>query len=93
MGWKKCLLYDKTGHRRPSGNFVVHGLYSCIINSEKSFFTNDSLSHPDSIGLPHAHPLLKSFLGVPRILDRKIVTCWGLQTVRVAISASSRRII
>ena len=35
MGWKQCLMYDKTGHRRPPENFVVHGLYGSVINSEK----------------------------------------------------------
>ena len=49
MGWKECLLYDKTGHRRPPGNFLVHGLYGNVINSEKSFFTNDPMSHPDGM--------------------------------------------
>ncbi len=34
MGWGQCLMYDKTGHRRPPGNFVVHGLYCNIINRE-----------------------------------------------------------
>jgi PAS domain S-box-containing protein len=78
MGWKECLMYDKTGHRRPPGNFVVHGLYENVINSEKSFFTNDPMSHPDSIGLPHGHPLLTSFLGVPLILDREMVGMVGV---------------
>ena len=70
MGWAQCLMYDKTGHRRPPGNFVVHGLYGSIINSEKGFFTNDLQSHTDSIGVPHGHPLLKSFLGVPLVCVR-----------------------
>jgi hypothetical protein len=59
MGLEQCLMYDKTGHRRPSGNFVVHGLYGSIISNENGFFTNDPPSHPNSIGLPHGHPLLK----------------------------------
>ena len=72
MGLEQCLMYDKTGHRRPSGNFVVHGLYGSIISNENGFFTNDPPSHPNSIGLPHGHPLLTSFLGVPLVLDGKI---------------------
>ena len=52
MGWEQCLMYDKTGHLRPPGNFVVHGLYGSVINSEKSLFTNDPMSHSDSIGVP-----------------------------------------
>jgi hypothetical protein len=77
MGWEQCMMYDKTGHRRPPGNLVLHGLYGIVINSEKSFFTNDPLSHPDSIGVPPGHPVLTSFLGVPLILDWKIVGMLG----------------
>ena len=50
MGWEQCLMYDKIGHRLPQENFVVNGLYGSVIKSEKSFFTNDPLSHPDSTG-------------------------------------------
>src|ERR1035437_586768 len=41
IGWEQCLMYDKAGHRRRSGNFVVHGLYGNVINSEKSFFRSE----------------------------------------------------
>jgi PAS domain S-box-containing protein len=78
MGWEQCLMHDKTGHRRPPGNFIVHGLYGNVITSEKSFFTNDPLSHPDSIGLPSGHPPLTSFLGVPLILNSKVVGMLGV---------------
>ena len=71
MGWEQCLMYDKTGHRRPLKNFVVHGLYGSVIDSGKSFFTNNPLSNPDSIGLPFGHPPINSFLGVPLVLDGK----------------------
>jgi len=69
MGWDQCLMYDKTGHRRRPGNFILHGLYGCIIESKKGFFTNNPLLHPDSIGLPEGHPPLTSFLGVPLIQE------------------------
>jgi GAF domain-containing protein len=78
MGWKQCLMYDKTGHRRRLGNFVVHGLYGNVITSEKCFFTNDPMSHPDSIGVPLGHPTLTSFLGVPLSLDGKMVGMLGV---------------
>ncbi len=78
IGWKQCLMYDKTGHRRPQGNFVVHGLYGNVINNEKSFFTNDPMSHPDSIGIPCGHPQLTSFLGVPLVLDGKMMGMLGV---------------
>ncbi|MDY9927074.1 PAS domain S-box protein [Methanosarcina sp.] len=71
LGWEQCLMYDKTGHRRPPSDFVVHGLYGSVINNEKGFFTNDPPSHPDSIGLPYGHPPITSFLGVPLVQDGK----------------------
>ena len=71
MGWNQCVMYDKTGHRCPPKNFVVHGLYGSVIDSGKGFFTNKPLSHPDSIGLPFGHPPITSFLGVPLVLDGK----------------------
>ena len=43
------------------------------LNNEKSFFTNDPPSHPDSIGLPYGHPPITSFLGVPLVQDGKTI--------------------
>ena len=73
LGWEQCLMYDKTGHRCPPSNFVVHGLYGSVIKNKKSFFTNDPPSHPDSIGLPYGHPPITSFLGVPLVQDGKTI--------------------
>ncbi len=73
LGWEQCFMYDKTGHRRPPSDFVVHGLYGSVIINEKSFFTNDPQSHPESIGLPEGHPPLMSFLGVPLVQDGKTI--------------------
>jgi PAS domain S-box-containing protein len=71
MGWNQCQMYDKTGHRSPPENLVVHGLYGSVIDNGNGFFTNKPLSHPDSIGLPFGHPPINSFLGVPLVLDGK----------------------
>jgi len=73
LGWERCFMYDKTGHRRPPGVFSVHGLYGSVINNEKGFFTNDPPSHPDSIGIPEGHPPITSFLGVPLVQDGKTI--------------------
>ena len=73
LGWEQCLMYDKTGHRRPPGDYVVHGLYGSVVINEKSFFANDPQSHPDSIGVPPGHPSLTSFLGVPLVQNGKTV--------------------
>jgi GAF domain-containing protein len=93
MGWKQCLTYDKTGHRRSPGNFLVHGLYGHVINSEKSFFTNDPTSHPGSIGVPHGHPLLTSFLGVPLVSDKKMMGMLGVANREGGIVQNSRQIL
>ncbi|HWQ47808.1 MAG TPA: PAS domain S-box protein [Methanosarcina sp.] len=73
LAWEQCFMYDKTGHRRSPSEFIVHGLYGSVIINEKSFFTNDPLSHPDSIGVPSGHPPLTSFLGVPLVQNGKTV--------------------
>ena len=67
------MMYDKTGHRRRPGNLDLHGLYGRVIDSGKSFLTNDLPSHPDSVGVPPGHPSLTSFLGVPLIQNGKTV--------------------
>ncbi len=64
-GWELCAMHDKTGHRRPPGNFTIHGIYGRVLIDGEGFFTNDPPSHPDSVGTPEGHPALKAFLGVP----------------------------
>lgn len=66
-GWDACKKIDQGGHRRPPGNFIIHGIYGRVLTDGKGFFTNDPGGHPDSIGLPEGHPPLRSFLGVPLI--------------------------
>ncbi len=64
-GWELCELYDKTGHRRPPGNFAANGLYGHVIATGKSLLSNSPSEHPYSIGTPAGHPPLTAFLGVP----------------------------
>ena len=71
LAWEQCLMYDKTGHICLPSDYVVHGLYGSVIINEKSFFTNDPQSHPDSAGLPPGHPPIKSFLGCASYFRRK----------------------
>ncbi|MGE5473172.1 MAG: PAS domain S-box protein [Ignavibacteriales bacterium] len=73
LGWERCLMENKTEHRRPLSEFIVHGLYGSVIINEKGFFTNNPQSHPNSIGLPEGHPPLTSFLGVPLVQDGKTI--------------------
>ncbi|WP_440947665.1 PAS domain S-box protein [Methanosarcina sp. T3] len=73
LAWEQCRMYDRTGHLNLPRDYAVHGLYGSVIIDEKSFFTNNPQSHPDSRGLPEGHPPIKSFLGVPLVLDGKTI--------------------
>lgn len=66
-GWNYCTMYDQTGHRRPPGNFLIHGLYGRVLSDGRSLIANDPYAHPDSLGTPEGHPVLTAFLGVPLI--------------------------
>ena len=72
-GWDQCRMHDQSGHRRPPGDFVLHGLYGQVIHDRKGFFTNNPSSHPDSTGVPRGHPLLRNFLGVPLVHQGKLI--------------------
>ena len=72
-GWKACRMIDQSGHRRPPGDFQIHGIYSRVLKDGKGFFTNDPATHRDRIGLPNGHPPLTAFLGVPLILDKRTI--------------------
>jgi signal transduction histidine kinase/ActR/RegA family two-component response regulator len=77
-GWDLCTMHDKTGHRRPPGNFIVSGLYGRVLQDGMSLLTNDPSSHPDSIGVPEGHPPLTAFLGVPFIQNGKAIGMIGV---------------
>ncbi len=77
-GWGLCAMNDKTGHRRPPGNFKIHGLYGRVLQDGKSILTNSPAEHPDSIGTPSGHLPLTAFLGVPFIRDGKAVGMIGV---------------
>ena len=72
-GWEACQITNAAGHRRPPGEFRIHGVYGRVLSDGKSLFTNDPSSHADSIGLPPGHPPLTSFLGVPLKRDGKTI--------------------
>lgn len=72
-GWQLCSMYDKTGHRRPPGNFPIRGLYGWVLKKGKSLVANDPQHHPESGGVPEGHPPLTAFLGVPLIRDGRTI--------------------
>ena len=72
-GWDACKIIDPQGHRRPSGNFKLHGIYGRVLSDGTGFYTNDPPHHPDSIGIPEGHPPLESFLGVPLLREGQVI--------------------
>jgi PAS domain S-box-containing protein len=75
-GWSACkTLIPKghTGYRIAPEGFVIHGIYGRVLKEGKGFYTNDPQSHPDSIGFPEGHPVLKAFLGVPLIYKNETI--------------------
>lgn len=66
-------MFNRFGHRKLPVKFKIKGLYGRVLKDGKSLLTNDPSSHPDSIGVPKDHPVLKSFLGVPLNQDEKTI--------------------
>lgn len=56
----------------------LHGLYGRVIADDASLIANEPRTHPDSIGIPHGHPPLDSFLGVPLHRQGKLIGVLGL---------------
>jgi PAS domain S-box-containing protein len=72
-GWAACSAHDASGHRKPPGNFIIHGIYGRVLLDGKSLIVNDPSSHPDRVGLPDGHPALTAFLGVPLLRQGRTV--------------------
>jgi PAS domain S-box-containing protein len=73
FGWEACQMTSVGGHRRPPGNFQIHGIYGRVLLDGKGFSTNEPESHPDRIGTPPGHPPLTSFLGVPLVRNERTI--------------------
>jgi PAS domain S-box-containing protein len=73
MEWAQKLMYETDGNHRPLGDFVLHDIYGRIVDSGKSFFTNDLPSQPNSMGLTDSHLQLASLLGVPLVSEGKTI--------------------
>lgn len=78
-GWASCQVVDPgTGRRWLPNNMRIHGVYGRVILGQKGFFTNNPVSHADSIGVPEGHPALTAFLGVPLTRAGKVIGMIGL---------------
>jgi GAF domain-containing protein/HAMP domain-containing protein len=72
-GWDRCAMRDKSGHRRPAGDFEIRGLYGTVLETGLSLLSNVPSEHPSSVGTPEGHPPLTSFLGAPLIGDGQVI--------------------
>jgi signal transduction histidine kinase/DNA-binding response OmpR family regulator len=53
-------------------------LFGQVITSEERVLTNNPAEHPAAAGIPHGHPPLKAFLGVPLKLGLQLVGMVGI---------------
>lgn len=67
MGWEACRIANRDRHSGMPRGFDLHGLYGAVVRDQQGLFTNEPVSHADSIGLPEGHAPLRSFLGVPLV--------------------------
>ncbi len=78
IGCEQWLMLKKTEHRRLADDSFPQRLYNHLINSKKSFITNDLSSHPCNVCLPDGYLQLTSFLGVPLVYDGKMIGMLGV---------------
>ena len=72
-GQEKCGMQDKTGHQSPIDDPAVQTLYTKVIKTKNSFFTNTPLKDPDSMGVPGGHPPLHNFLAAPLLYQDSVI--------------------
>jgi len=63
-GWHACRM-PKTDAVRAIENMPIRGIWGRVIQEERAIIFNDPSSDPAWIGIPHGHPKITSFLGVP----------------------------
>ena len=63
-GWDACKMPESNATIMIC-NMDLRGIWAGVLQNGQSMFTNDPMSHPDSVGIPEGHPPLNSFLGVP----------------------------
>lgn len=71
-GWDSCgIEHDKAVAL--IRDMELTGLWGHVLKTGQPFFTNDPGSHPVSSGVPKDHPPLTAFLGVPLLLNDRVV--------------------
>lgn len=73
-GWQACAMYEKqAGHQRERLEFPMEGLYSYVLRTGETLWTNDPANNAHSNGVPAGHPRLTAYLGVPLLYRGQIV--------------------
>ena len=73
-----CRMGNSPGQGMLTTGLDIHSIRGRILRDGQGFFTNNPAAHPDSSGLPHDHPPLESFLGVPLLHDGKVIGMVGV---------------
>lgn len=61
-GWNSCRIHQSS---QAIKDMEIRGIFGHVLKNAESLLTNDPGNHPERVGLPHGHPPLNAFLGVP----------------------------
>jgi signal transduction histidine kinase/CheY-like chemotaxis protein len=75
---ERCKMITNLKGSKPPNRQVLHGLYSTVFRSGRSLLTNSPSAQTESIGVPPGDPLLTSFLGVPFLMNSKVIGMVGV---------------
>ncbi|MGJ0483361.1 MAG: CheR family methyltransferase [Methylomicrobium sp.] len=77
----------------PPINVEMDDLYERVLRDGKSLIINEPSLHPDPIGTPPGHPLLKAFLGVPLLQVGQTFGMIGLSNRKGGYEAEHREAV
>lgn len=78
LGWDLCRMPGFSNLHKLPKNLNLNGLYGRVLKDGKSIFTNDPMSHPDSMGPRDGHVRLDSFLGTPLVQNGQTIGIIGM---------------
>jgi len=69
-GWKSCGIHESGLEIK---DMEIRGIFGWVLKNGESLLTNDPGNHPERVGLPHGHPPLTAFLGVPLLVGGRSI--------------------
>ncbi|MFH1454603.1 MAG: PAS domain S-box protein [Armatimonadota bacterium] len=76
-GWDSCNM-AVTDARKYTVSMPIRGIDRMTLKEGKPRIVNDTVSHPDRIGVPEGHPAITCFLGVPLNQGSRVIGMIGL---------------